>query len=271
MADLFLPLRDTDFPRTWRLGVTSYVYPADLLTNISLLAGRVQDVELVLFDTPKASNFPSPADVERMAQIGQEKDLTYTVHFPINHRVGSADRKERHTMAQQMIQLIKLTAPLRPQGYITHLEGIRPADPADTVRLWQRDCLETLKRVVDTGVDPSLLCAENLDFPFDWTDAVTEPLGMSVCMDIGHLWRNGTPQMRHFDRYRRRARVIHLHGENNGTDHISLTYITEQRCEFVREVLSDFTGVVTLEVFEEMQVRYSIERLASLTRALPAD
>jgi sugar phosphate isomerase/epimerase len=261
MSELFLPLPNTDFPRAWRLGVTSYVYPTDLQTNISILAGRVQDIELVLFDTPKASNFPSAVEIERMAALAAEHDLTYTVHFPINHRVGSADRKERHLMARQMTELIKLTAPLRPHGYITHLEGIHPADPADTVRAWQRDCLDTLKRVLDCGVDASRMCAENLDFPFEWSDAITEPLGMSVCIDIGHLWRNGVHELRHIDRYRRRTRVIHLHGENAGEDHISLTYVNDARMELVDEVLQDFDGVVTLELFEEMQVRYSIERL----------
>jgi len=37
--------------RKFRLGSTSYVYPADLVTNARQLAGRVDDIELVLFET----------------------------------------------------------------------------------------------------------------------------------------------------------------------------------------------------------------------------
>jgi len=48
-----------------RLGSTSYIYPADLLTNTRQLAGVVQDIELVLFELPNGeSNFGELADVK---------------------------------------------------------------------------------------------------------------------------------------------------------------------------------------------------------------
>ncbi len=39
-----------------RLGTTSYIYPADIITNVRRLAGKVQDVELVIFELDEGSN-----------------------------------------------------------------------------------------------------------------------------------------------------------------------------------------------------------------------
>ncbi|MCX7010033.1 MAG: hypothetical protein NTY53_22795 [Kiritimatiellaeota bacterium] len=56
-----LPLLPT-VPRqnSFRVGVTSYVYPADILPNVERLAGRVDDVELVLFESEATA--PNSAD-----------------------------------------------------------------------------------------------------------------------------------------------------------------------------------------------------------------
>ena len=43
----------------FRLGATSYILPADLVANAKFLAGKVDDIELVLFDLEEGqSNLP---------------------------------------------------------------------------------------------------------------------------------------------------------------------------------------------------------------------
>ena len=39
----------------FRIGTTSYIIPDDILPNVRFLAGRVKDVELVLFDIDEKS------------------------------------------------------------------------------------------------------------------------------------------------------------------------------------------------------------------------
>jgi sugar phosphate isomerase/epimerase len=262
MGEIFVPLPEARFGRTWRLGTTSYVYPADLATNLGLLAGRVDDVELVLFDTPYGSNFPSPAEVEAMGLLAEQHHLSFTVHFPIDHRLGSPDRKARNLTVREMVHLIELLGPLRPRAYISHLEGIEPADPPDCIRAWQQACTGSLRHALDAGLAPELICVENLGYPYHWSEPVIDALGLSVCIDIGHLWLTGTPVRQHLDRYLRRTRVIHLHGESGGQDHISLSYVDDERMEAATEALDGFAGVVTLEMFEQLQVANSISRLA---------
>ena len=51
---------------TYRLGSTSYVWPADILPNVRRLGPWVDDVELVLFEVEDASNLP---DAEMVAEL----------------------------------------------------------------------------------------------------------------------------------------------------------------------------------------------------------
>jgi hypothetical protein len=63
-----LSLKDC-FP--FRVGTTSYIVPDNLLPNLRYLADRVDDVELVLFESEEFSNMPSPSEVEEMAALAR--------------------------------------------------------------------------------------------------------------------------------------------------------------------------------------------------------
>ena len=42
----------------FRLGTTSYIIPDDILPNVCYLAGKVKDIELLLFDNDEYCNIP---------------------------------------------------------------------------------------------------------------------------------------------------------------------------------------------------------------------
>ena len=76
----------------FRLGTTSYIIPADILSNVRYLAGKVRDVELVLFDVDDGmNNLPSPDEIEQLLMIASQTDLTYTVHLPLDLRLAEGD------------------------------------------------------------------------------------------------------------------------------------------------------------------------------------
>src|SRR5512139_1339394 len=51
----------------FRLGTTSYVIPADILPNARYLAGKVRDIELILFEVDDGpNNLPSPEVIEEL-------------------------------------------------------------------------------------------------------------------------------------------------------------------------------------------------------------
>ena len=68
----------------YRLGSTSYVWPADLVPNVRRLGPLVDDVELVLFDLEDRSNLPDKATVVELQALARAHDLTYTVHLPLD-------------------------------------------------------------------------------------------------------------------------------------------------------------------------------------------
>jgi len=54
----------------FRLGTTSYILPADLLMNVEFLADRVDDIELVLFESDDMTNLPDAATVRALERDG---------------------------------------------------------------------------------------------------------------------------------------------------------------------------------------------------------
>jgi sugar phosphate isomerase/epimerase len=256
--------------QTFRVGVTSYVYPADILPNVERLAGQVDDVELVLFESEATANLPTPEVIARLAELGRQHHLTYTVHFPTDRKLGSADAHERAAHVAQMQRVIRLLAQLPVHGYILHLEGVGPDASAARIRTWQRDLAAELPRLLE-GTPPELFCVESLSYPFDWCAPLLDRFRLSVCADVGHVWRAGGDVPAFLQAWLPRARVIHLHGERAGRDHLALTELAPGRLEAFLAAARGFTGVVTLEVFEYTATRLSIERLTQcLNHTKPA-
>ena len=52
-----------------------------------------------------------------------------------------------------------------------------------------------------------------------------------------------------YNQYGFRTGMLHLHGVENGRDHLALDRLSEQLASTVLQILKRFTGVVSLEVF----------------------
>ena len=260
---LFSPLPPLPANRPFRVGVTSYIFPADILPNVEALAGGVDDIELLLFESDDVSNLPSSAVIEQLAELGRQHNMTYTVHLPFDRALGSPDAAERVAHRRQIERILRLTATLPVHGYILHLEGVKPGDSVERVQIWQRDVAVELRQLfaADAVPAPENFCVECLSYPFEWCDPLLDKFGLSVCMDVGHLWLYGASVPEFIHRYLPRTRVVHFHGERDGHDHLPLTVLTPERMQLCLRALRNFPGVVTLEVFEYDAARLSIERL----------
>ncbi len=232
-----------------RLGSTSYVYPADLVTNARQLAGRVQDIEIVLFDLPTGeSNFPTPATVRALAAIAQEHGMTYTVHLPLD-LYWQADT--RHPALEVAERVIALTLPLSPFAYVFHIETRVPGAPA-----WRDAGHRAIEHLVSLVPTPELLCLENLE---SYAPDLLEPFfaahPIKRTLDIGHLWKAGLHPFPYIATWLPHTRVVHLHGvadhAGKRTDHLSLAVLPPHDLARVMHTLHAFEGVLTLEVFED--------------------
>lgn len=237
-----------------RLGTTSYIIPADILPNAEWLAGRVDDIELVLFQVDSdGGNLPDAATVARLAELGAAHDLSYTVHLPLDLRLaadGSAASASLH--AAELV--FAATAPLDPLAYVLHLDATDLGDPT----AWRQRARRSLELAGELCGDPTRLAVENLE---RWDPAHFAPLfdelPISRCVDVGHLWLEGHDPLPYLDAWLPRARVVHLHGIGE-RDHQSLALMPPERLRPVVERLLDFDGVVTLEVFGQEDFESSL-------------
>lgn len=251
--------------KTMRVGTTSYIYPADLITNVRRLAGSVMDVELVIFECDEyGSNLPDKDTIDELTRLAAEHGMTYTVHLPLDLRLADEDPQ-----IEKAVRVIRCTAPLSPHGFIVHLDGAQGGESLSLLP-WTENCLRSLEALIGEVAGPEMLCAENLDDQnAERLDAVLERIGVSCCMDLGHLWKQGVNPLPCLDRWLPRARVVHLHGVGS-RDHKSLSLIPQERLdEVVGRLHGNFDGVVTLEVFDKDDLdeslhalRASIQRLA---------
>jgi sugar phosphate isomerase/epimerase len=233
--------------RQYRLGTTSYIYPAPVLPNVRKLAGRVRDIELVFFEYNDASNLPTPEDVNQMKQLAENENLTFTVHLPLDMSIGDWDISLRNKSIDKTKSIIELTRPLNPWGYILHPDRWTP----------------TAKPLV---TEPSTLCVENVNLLFDYLlfSLLDSPFG--ICLDIGHLLQFDLEVMPYLRRCFKKLRIIHLHGVKDGKDHQGLN---REMIPLLKEFFNyleqnNYCGVVTLEVFSEKDLLQSFDTLKEL-------
>ena len=254
----------------FRVGTTSYIIPADILPNVKFLAPKVDDVQLVLFETDEyGSNLPDAALRRELVELGARHGMPYTVLLPLDLRLGDGG-DATHVSLVKARRVIDATRDLDPYAYTLHLDGRALLERPSLRELsqWQDSSRDALKVVSGWLDEPGRLCVENVEA---WDPEAFAPvigaLPVSRTIDIGHLWLGGVDPLVHLSRWIDRARVIHLHGIAQ-RDHASLAHVPDARLDRVIAFLVErFSGVVTLEVFSEPDLASSFDALAgSLAR-----
>ncbi len=261
-------MRKTPF----RLGTTSYIIPADILPNVAYLAGKVDDVELVLFEVEEGGgNLPDENTLAQLADIARRNDLTYTVHLPLDLRLGDDDLSRERSM-RKALQVMRATETLNPYAFVLHLDGrsVQQEYLSPAWQVWRDRTHRALAELIALFEKPTLLVVENLDhYPPDFWDEVLDGLPVSRCIDVGHLWVDGHDPLPFLRRHIDRARVLHLHGHTQ-RDHQSLSAVPQAELERVIGFLveSGFTGVLTMEIFDEQDFRTSCAALSAVLHKL---
>ena len=254
----------------FRLGTTSYIIPDEILPNVHFLADKMEDIELVLFEVEgdePYSNIPNETLIKDLKQIAAKHDLSYTVHLPLDLRLG--DRAESdHPSVLKAQKVIRNTKNLQPWSYIVHLDGknyLQDPTPANYQKTIDNACkaLEIIGREVNQNYH--LLSVENLEkYPREFIFPVFERLPVSQCVDIGHLWLDNIETTAYLQETLPRTRVVHLHGIGT-RDHQSLKHTNLQKVKQVWGLLCrGFQGVVTLEIFNQQDLKSSLEVLSAL-------
>ena len=158
-----------------------------------------------------------------------------------------------------MLRFIDRLAPLAPSTLTLHVRCEAASSPPR--RPWKEAVQRSLAELVAAVADPARLSVETLDYPLEWLEDVIAAFGLSVCMDIGHLLLRGQDLDLFFRRFESRISIIHLHGVDNGRDHQPLTRMPPSSAAAVRRLLSEYVGIVSLEVFSFEALTASLEWL----------
>jgi sugar phosphate isomerase/epimerase len=252
----------------FRIGTTSYIIEAGILENLKFLAGRVGEVQLVLFETPELSNIPSASDVEEFKLAAEDADLAFTVHLPGDIDIGSPDRALRENSAERLKKIVGLTAPLSPICWVLHLfspqDGETPEARLDRLR-------KNMSPLIGEFNSPRDLAIENIHRTFETERPIIEAFDTSACVDIGHLLTFGADVRLHLERWLPRCRNIHLHGVKDGRDHESLACLPENFSRELFQRLSREPGLktVTMEIFGMDDFKSSAAALSGIDLTRP--
>jgi hypothetical protein len=260
----------------FRIGATSFVYtdaavrarPDSWVANVERLAGRVDDVEILLFES---GQFPDPAEIAQLVAWKSRAELTYTLHTPLDVSLASESAELRARSIDRVWAAIERGRPLAPEGYIVHVyfgDRERDTPPAD-LAAWRRRAAGSLAAIIDRGIAAAELCIETLDYEFAYIEPVIDELGLSVALDLGHLDRDDRAERAVIDRNLHRTRAIQWHGvDPTGRDHRSLAHYPAVKARWVIDALLErYRGVVTLEVFREADFEDSLAVIHGLIAA----
>ena len=243
----------------FRLGTTSYILPDEILPNVRFLSDKVDDIELVLFEVDdEANNLPGSSVINELGALAQAHNLTYTVHLPLDLRMGAAG-EPLHRSLELANAVIERTQPLEPWAYVLHLDGAE----ADDYEAWVNQAVQSLEQLVEWVGAPDLLAIENLEgYPLDFINPVLDRIPVSRCVDVGHLWLDGHDPVDFLQDHLDRTRVVHIHGIGT-RDHQSLADMEQRQLRVVLKVLKErsYQGVFTIEVFNLKDFESSVKAL----------
>jgi len=253
-----------------RIGTSSYIIPADIIPNVEFLKDKVDDIELVLFESHDASNIPDEKTIATLKKLAEENDLTYTVHLPYDVKAGSPNEEERLHAVKTWLKVISVTKDLPVHGFIVHLEPerYRNADgtpvrvPADDIPRWTKQVTKSMRELREgITVNPDLICVETLCY--DLLPYLPEILknGFSVALDVGHLWLNGFYSPAYVRALLPYTRIVHIHGVQGLKDHLSLEKGNQETIrEFLAILKTESVNdtVLTLEIFSEQDLKESL-------------
>lgn len=245
----------------FRLGTTSFIYRDHYVPNVKLLGLFVDEVELLLFESDPVDSLLSESVIADLIGLSQKLDLSYNIHLPTDISISDpATAGQRHAV-DTLVRIIALTAPLSPTGYALHIPFNGDVSDPISIGRWQEIVHRNLEKMMAAGVPGDLIAIETLDYPPEIIGDILSDLNVSMCMDVGHLIVHGYDVSTVFDKYSDKIALIHLHGVDGHKDHLALDRLPEKLKPPVFEMLSRFSGSVSLEVFSFDDLKRSLDIL----------
>ena len=244
----------------WRIGATSFVLPADVSKNVDFLAERVDDIQLLFFESASQATLPHKVDVSYLKKVASEHNVTYTVHLPTDLALGSSKQGLRDEAVGEILRLTEELTPIDPQAFDLHLNLETGTEQAP----WLENLHKSFSLLAGgLGSECSRIAVENIDYPFSWVRPLVLEHGFSFCLDIGHALRYGEDVSRLIKDIPL-AKHIHFHGVDEDRDHQEVSPFQEKLSWDLGAALAteEFSGVLTVEVYNKEALENSLKELS---------
>jgi adenosylcobalamin phosphodiesterase len=247
----------------FKIGTTSFIYPNDYVQNAKLLAPYLDEIELILFESSPESRL-SHDELKTLLFLANEYDTSYNIHLPLDIFLGATDGSIRHFAVETIKEIMDLTAPLSPSTFTLHLVYDNTDMETETIKEWQNRTYNCMNTLTSSGINGKKISIETLNYPLEWTEHILEDFNLSVCLDLGHLILYGMDMNDVFEQYKNKTSIIHLHGADEHRDHEALDFLSKSNLSTIHNILRQFTGIVSIEVFSYKHLKTSLEYLENV-------
>jgi hypothetical protein len=247
----------------FKIGTTSFIYPDSYVQNVKMLAPYLDEIELIFFESAP-DGLPSNHEIKELFSLANEYDLSYNIHLPLDISLGAPEPSSRHFAIETIKQVMDLTTPLSPTTYTLHLPYEEIDFGNERIKRWKEHTCHSMETLCTSGINSRIISIETLNYPIEWVEDILIDFNFSVCMDLGHLILYGLDMKDVFDRYKNRTSIIHLHGANERIDHQPLDLLSKSNLKTILEMLKQFKGIVSIEVFSYDHLNVSLKYLESV-------
>jgi sugar phosphate isomerase/epimerase len=246
----------------FRLATTSYIFPDHLIPNVARLAPFFDEIELVLFESEGQENYLDEVELRSLMDLRLQGQVGFNVHFPIDIFLGDKNEGVRFRGISVVKKVIERTLSLKPSLYTLHFD-LRNSDGREEtdIEAWRRRILQSTEEMIRWGMEPKRISIETLSYPFDWVEDIVKKFEFSVCLDIGHMLIYGLDIEGYLGKYLPQTSIIHLHGIENGVDHLGINRLNGKMLDLILSKLRSFTGILSVEVFSFGDLKNSLEVL----------
>jgi sugar phosphate isomerase/epimerase len=264
--------------KNFKLATTSFIFHDKIIPNIKKLGSFFDEIELLIFESQPEEYLPSKNDIKQLLYLSKKYDLTYNVHLPVDVSLTCEAADKREKARDIILKVIELFAPLNPTTYTLHLDmqpdikkdSEQDIEKQNQIELWQDRIQKSFESLLPRIPNPEIISIETLDYSFRYVEPIIEQFKLSVCIDAGHQIKYGYDLLKTFDKHKLKTSIIHLHGvdfsQSKIKDHTSLDKMPPRYMSQVKTILNDYSGVVSLEVFNLDNLNNSLLSLSNLLK-----
>lgn len=246
----------------FRVSTTSYIYPDRIIPNVTALAPFLDEVELVLFESEGQDNYPDEVELRDLMSFYLNGTVGFNVHLPVDLFLGDKNEEIRTKGVSIIRRVIERTLCLNPSVYTLHFD-LRNSDGKEetNIEAWRSRILRSAEEMTGCGIEPGRISIETLSYPLEWIEDIVKEFGFSICLDIGHMLIYRQDMAYYLEKYLPQTSIIHLHGNENGVDHLGIEKLSAMMVDLIFSKLQGFTGTLSVEVFSFGDLKNSLEVL----------